>query len=262
MKRLLAATLVAAFATYACADSVYFVSDTGGHELYSMDLTTMNVTTVGALGIDGTNGTFGDLAYDSTNGTMYYSGGRGDENLYTVNLTTGAATLVGSDGQTDMFALGYDPATNSLYGGAADSHAFGSVSMSNGAFTFIGTAGSLYTEGLTYNSLTSQMILSSPNELFNIDVVTAGTTLIGNVGGSNDNGITYDPVRNVYWIYNYNGNIVEQNATTFAVIQTLSPGVGDGSSIAYVGAPAPEPASMALLGLGALGLLRRARKSR
>jgi len=262
MKRLLAASLVAASATFACADSVYFVSDTNGHELYSMDPTTMSITAVGSLGIDGSSDTFGDLAYDSTNGTMYYSGGRGDENLYTVNLTSGAATLVGSDGQTDMFALGYDPATNSLYGGAADSSTFGSVSMSNGAFTPIGNAGGLYTEGLTYNSSTSQMILSSPTELFNIDVVTAATTLLGNIGGGNDNGIAYDSVRNVYWIYNYNGQIVEQDATTLAVLQTLTPGLGEGTSIAYVGAPAPEPASMALFGLGALGLLRRARKSR
>ncbi len=45
---------------------------------------------------------------------MYWSAGRDNNNLYTINLLTGAATLVGTHGIGDMFALGYDG--SNLYG--------------------------------------------------------------------------------------------------------------------------------------------------
>jgi hypothetical protein len=43
---------------------------------------------------------------------MYWVPGRGNNNLYTINVSTGAATLVGSHGITDMFALAYDTAND------------------------------------------------------------------------------------------------------------------------------------------------------
>lgn len=266
MKRLLAAALAIASAGFVSADSLYFVSDSNNHELYRMDLGTMAVTDIGSLGIDGSNATFGDLAYNASKGVMYYSGGRGDNNLYTVNLSTGAATLVGSHGQNDLFALGYDPATGSLYGGASTG-AFGTVNSATGAGNFFANTG-VYNEGLTYNSKTSQMILEGTGDTYSIDVTTGALTSLGhfNDGTSNvnlnDNGITYDSNRSVYWDYDYSGFLREVNSSTLTVINTYTPNYGVVSSVAYVGSPAPEPATLALVGMGAAALLRRRSRAR
>jgi hypothetical protein len=259
MNRLFALAALASVFGFASADTLYFVND-ANHDLYSIDPNTQSVTDIGNMGIDGSNFTFGDLTYDSANSTMYYSGGRGDDNVYTVNLTTGAATLVGADNVDDMFALGYDPATNSLYGGAAGG-SFGSISMANGVFTFIGGTGA-YNEGLTYDTLTGQMILSNDANIYSIDVATGATTLLGSPGLGNDNGITFDALRNVFWDYNYNGQLFEIDASTYGVLNTYNPGPGEVSSIAYVPTSTPEPATVAVLGVGLLGFLRRRKNSR
>ncbi len=235
--------------------TLYVVSDTNNHELYSVNPTTMQTTLIGSLGIDASNMTFGDLTYDSANSTMYYSGGRGDNNLYTVNLTTGAATLVGSDGTNDLFALGYDNATNSLFGGTTNG-SFGSVDAATGAFTLLGNNGA-YGEGLTFNTTTNQLVLSDVNNLYSVNTTNGALTLLGSPGNHNDLGVTYDASTNSYWEFDYNGNLDQINGSTYQTISSNNLNIGDGSSIAIVPQSVPEPAEFVGLGLALLGLARR-----
>jgi hypothetical protein len=177
--------------------------------------------------------------------------------LRITNLTTGAATLVGSDGQTDLFALGYDNATNSLFGASFEGD-FGSVSMANGAFSLIGNNG-ITSEGLTFNTSTGQLILSDAANGYIVDPSTGNVTLLGSFGDQDDNGITYDPVTNEYWSFDDNGNLIKFNSS-FQILNSTGLGVGLGASIAYV-AGVPEPMSMTVLGLGVVAVLhRRSRK--
>lgn len=98
----------------------------------------------------------GGLAFDGT--TMYASGGAGaDETLYTVNLTTGALTVVGSTGERlTSIQFGADGV---LYGLDGVSDALGTIDPNTAAFTPIGDVSGL-AGGL--NSLTSTFIVPEP----------------------------------------------------------------------------------------------------
>ena len=77
------------------AATLYGIDD-GTNSLVTIDRASGAVTVIGPTGV--ANGNFGDLTYDSNHGVLYWvAGGFGDENLYTINPTTGAATLVGED---------------------------------------------------------------------------------------------------------------------------------------------------------------------
>ncbi len=112
--------------------------DNGRDTLLRIDPTTLVVTTIGPLGTDVN---FGDLAFDRATQTLYLIGGRPNPSLYTVNLTTGAATLVGTHGINDLFGLAFDSSTGTLYatqfsGGTG----LYTLNKTTGAATFIGNA--------------------------------------------------------------------------------------------------------------------------
>lgn len=68
---------------------------TGGGNLWSVNTTTAVATFIGALGVsDGVMG----LAYDELTQTLYANDGNLNGALYTVNVGSGAATLVGLNG--------------------------------------------------------------------------------------------------------------------------------------------------------------------
>ena len=99
LEQLWIAATVAMFSVCAHAQTFYTVeNDTD--TLYTLDVSTLTLTPVGPLGVPYA---FGDLAFDPTTATMYMTNGWGGglsvpSSLYTVDLATGAATLVGSMG--------------------------------------------------------------------------------------------------------------------------------------------------------------------
>jgi hypothetical protein len=110
----------------------------GVNTLYTLDIATGNTTLVGPL--NDPAALFIDLAVDN-NGNMFTHDIVSDA-LYSVNKTTGAATLIGATGFAANFAQGmdFDPATNTLYatiytGGGAGS--FVSIDTATGAGTLI-----------------------------------------------------------------------------------------------------------------------------
>ncbi len=245
---------LAAGSAWAADTGTLYAIDNSNNSLYAINPNTYTATFVGSTGVGA--GSFGDLTYNPNTNTAYWVPGRGNDNLYTVNLQTGAATLVGSHGIDDMFALGYDTATSTLYGQSSNGN-FYSLSTTNGAATLLGS-NSVYPGGLAYRADTNQLILlGAGTASFNqINVTNGAATFLGGSGFVNDNGVTWDPAQGKFFVDDYSGNLYTGDPNTYALtnVGTL-PGEFDG--IAYV---APEPGTILLIGSGIVGLATRLRR--
>ncbi len=256
-KLLLLSALAFSFGLSTASAGTLYAMDDATNTLLQIDTNTVAISVVGYTGIS--SGDFGDLTYDAANGQLYWVAGRGNDNLYTINPVTGAATLVGYHGIEDLFALAWDPSNNTLYG-EASSGSFYSLDSTTGAATYIG-GNSVYPGGLVFNSLTGMLYLlqAGSDNLYSIDVATGAATHVqGGANSINDNGAAYDPSTNTYWADTWSNVLVHYSAdfsssTTYSYSDPM-----DG--IAYVGGAtaAPEPGTTMLLGGGLLaaGLLR------
>ena len=122
--------------------------------LYSVDLNNSNslvtvtpdgltITVIGATGAD-----IRGLAYDDANGILY---GADYGNLYTIDTTTGVATLVGATGLDDGTpGLAFDPVTGILYLNAGFLQNLYTLDTATGAATLVGANGASYINGLAY----------------------------------------------------------------------------------------------------------------
>jgi hypothetical protein len=257
MKNLRFAALAAFIvgASLASASKFYVVSD-GNNMLQSFDTVTLAFTNIGALG---PGGDFGDLSYGS-NGSLYWLGGRGNNSLYTVNTTTGAASLVGGHGVNDLFGLGLDQSSGIMYatqfsGGTG----IFTVNQATGAATQIGTSAAGL-GGITYVPGTG--VLASHDgggEFYRINA--DGTTTLVNAGGGfiDDCDIAFDPTTGFLWAMDWSGNVFKYDTNNSYARTTVLTGQGAHDGLVYAGV-VPEPATFAVVGLGALALLRRRRR--
>jgi hypothetical protein len=131
------------------------------------------------------------LTFDSATLTWYGSGGN---NLYTVDMTTGATTLIGSHGITDtIIGIACDKDGNMygytvLFSGMSSLY---SISMSTGAATVIGSmgVGFLYAQDPAYDRDNGILYLagytqSGTSGLYTCDVTTGAATLVGGFEGN------------------------------------------------------------------------------
>lgn len=113
-------------------------SASGGNNLYRINSGTGVATLLGSTGIAGTG--FRALAYVTPTNQMFLADTSTDS-LYTVNLTTGAATFVGLlNGPTNVSGMAYAPDTNALYAIEGNGMLW-SVNRTNGASTLLGDVG-------------------------------------------------------------------------------------------------------------------------
>ncbi len=113
-------------------------TDTLTTTIYTVDLATGTLTVIG----NASNAFGGWIAIDTAGNA--FMADIGDDNLYSVNLSTGASTLVGPLGININFAqdADFDPATDTLYMGAyigGGVNQFCSVDTTTGAVTQLGT---------------------------------------------------------------------------------------------------------------------------
>lgn len=231
--------------------------------LYEIDMSTGTKTSIGTVSSNAS--TTAGLAYDAASGTMYLSS-TGNDSLFTLDLATGAATLVGAYGDSTivMHGLEWDSSTGTLYGvsGSTNQNTY-RINTTTGVATAFGSTGLSSFNNLGYNSATDTMYMtnSGTDSFYSFNRTTGSPTLIGALGGpTNPNGLAYNSDNGLmYLVDNSTDSLYTVNLGTGAATLIGSTGSGNLLGLAYV--PVPEPASMAVLGLGAAALLRRKRNA-
>ncbi|HMG21445.1 MAG TPA: hypothetical protein VK607_09020, partial [Kofleriaceae bacterium] len=105
-------------------------------EFDRIDPDALSTTPVGPIGVPYA---FGDCMFNPSDGKLYMVDGRGQAGLYTLDVATGAASLIGFHGIPAMEALAFHPPTNQVYALSYDVGALYSMSTTTGAATFIGS---------------------------------------------------------------------------------------------------------------------------
>jgi hypothetical protein len=190
----------------AWAGTIYVVRP-GDDMLLAFDTRTRTLNVVGPLGIDFD---FGGMAWDARDGVMFMVGGRATPALYTVDINTGRATLVGRHNQTDIFSLAWDPNTDTLYGGqASQANGLWRLDQNTGAATFIGNPG-IGMSGADWDHLDRGIIANAiaTSDFYLIDPANAQATRLGSGGMFlNDGGLAYDPDTAMYYFFDWSGTI-------------------------------------------------------
>ena len=212
--------------------SLFMIADSTQHLQRVTNLTTPHIVDVGALG---TPYDFGDCAWDAADKVFYEVEGRGANSLYTVNLVTGAATVVGVHGITDMFALAWYPPTNTLYGMAPT--ALYTLNKTTGAATVVVSV-SNSVNGMAWDTKRNQMLVTSPGALFATIDLTTGvqTPITGSVSLGDNDGLTYDTNDDKFFEVDYApGTLESYDPTTATYTGTqLFTAQGAHSCVAYV----------------------------
>ena len=115
--------------------------------------------------------------------------GVGDQNLYSLDLGTGVATLIGATGADDIRAIAFAP-DGTLYGvdehfGAGNVDELVTIDPSTGASTVVGLLGfDVQNTGLTFGVDGRMWLSDSQNpRLFEVDPATGAATLVGSTTG-------------------------------------------------------------------------------
>jgi len=235
--------------------------DTGN--LYSVSTSNASLTLIGSTGLtapDSLEFNAGGTLYTTTNGFLGASG------LYSINPANAAATLVGATGVTQFEgAIAFAP-DGTAYGAGQGGTDIYTINLTTGAATVIGNIGLIDVSGLAFRSDGTLVAIegTTGNSLYSINLTTFATTAIatllptlGDIGGLTVQGSTaylatggpgVGGTNSLYSIDLFTG------ATTLIGSFGLSEDGLSGLALMPTGA-VPEPASLAIWGLGGLAMI-------
>lgn len=243
----------------ASAGTLFAFVDGSIDHLATIDTDSLAYTDIGPLGIDYLAG---GAAYDPVTETLYLTGGRDNNNLYTVDTTTGAASLVGYHGVSDLFGLAFNTSNRTLYGTQGSASGLFSLDSSTGAATFIANMESNI-GGLSYNPNTDSLVglTAGFGSLCSIDSGTGSMACTATRGYVDENGFTYDPDQNVYWGIDYGGNLYSYDASAGYARTTMLSGIGGHTGLAYrSSAIVPLPTALTFMSLGLVSMFQICRR--
>ncbi len=154
-------------------------------QIFTIDTTTGNRTVIGPM--TGALGSCTGLAFDWTTNTMYATTYSTNTYLWTVNLTTGAVTQVGTGTITGLVIdIACDP-TGQLYGVEISTDNLISIDKTTGVATTIGPLGlaANYAQGMSCDQTDGTLYWASygtTGELRSINKTTGTSTVIGTFG--------------------------------------------------------------------------------
>ncbi len=247
--------------------------------LYSINTVAGTITPIGnySLVSNADEVAIGGLEF-GPNGVLYGVSIGSLGRLYTLNLANGQATNVGLTNQFSLEGgLAFDPTTGVAYtvnGGTSSSPGLATINLVTGNATKIGAIGTTPHDfgGLAFSPSGQLFGLDRiTNSLWAIDkanpsgpgTVQIGAGLGGGVSMGSVGGMTYDAQTGVYWGY----------ASTTKAIFTVNVLTGAATIVQQFNAPGdpvlwslaspnfiPEPASLAMLAIGAAVCIRRRRR--
>ncbi|MBK7213556.1 MAG: hypothetical protein IPH88_09745 [Bacteroidales bacterium] len=156
------------------------------YDFVSIDPVTGARTTIGDMGV-GMSG----LSYNPANSIMYavaYNSTTTQTSLYTINMSTGAATVVGSTAANVLLInLAIDNSGN-CYAMDLISDVIGTVDLATGAFTVVGPTGlaANYAQDMEFDRETGDLFMAaytSTGELRWVNKTTGSTLLVGQFQG-------------------------------------------------------------------------------
>lgn len=159
--------------------------------LVTINPTTGLVTVVGSFNAgptnsSGTPATMADLAFDAA-GNLYGVGSIGGPQLYSINIATAQATVIGSTGLTSTTGGGIDVSPGGVIYGTPTASRFGTYNGVTGAYTDIanptkpsgGAYGALAFDGATLYGLNVGSGSPPPTNLVTINPLTGAVTNLG-----------------------------------------------------------------------------------
>ncbi len=244
--------------------SVLWGSSIHDGNLVEIDTTTGAATVVGAFRSYGISG----LCYDPARDRLYGLD-RDDDTLVKISTVTGFAHTVGPLGvSTSAAGLTYDVLTDTIYFSCFTDRNIYKVDKITGAATLIGPhdVPNGYMQGLAYDWNTNTLYGSDSrtNSLYTIDTTTGHATLVGSLGIITvDNGLAFDNGNNILYLVE-----AQTSQTPDNKLYTINTTTGHATVVGSLGvsvqglafkSPVPEPASLMLLSLGSLAILRSRR---
>ena len=266
--------LLAYLTAYAEAVPLIGINPIGGSAGTSLLNIQTNPFSVSSIGTAGGSEVLSGLDFDSRTRTLFASSGHGGAHpgsLFRVNLSTGAATLIGPTGFDGVPGLAFD-LDGTLFGSTPVTSSLIRINRNTGVGLAVGTIGFAFVDAIAVDPTTGTLFGISDlagNRLITINKTTGKGTSVGLITGAFNAapadpivGLTFDSQANLYGSLGRNfaaaeaGSIISINRDTLKFTILGDAANGAVSDITFI---SPEPKIIILLIIAApvvLGCVR------